>query len=259
MLVDLHNHTTLCNHAAGKTSEYIESAINAGTKYFGFSDHAPMDFSQKYRMRFDQMEYYTNDILSLKERYKGKIEILLAYEVDFLDGYMDERVLNANVDYLIGSVHFLKKWEFDNPEFIGEYKHKDINQIWQEYFDTIEKMAKQNLFDIVGHIDLIKIFKFMPTKDVKLIAQNAIKAIKDADIVVELNSAGYRKPIGEAYPSTDILELLSEYNIPITFGSDAHAPEQVAFKSSEIENLAKEFGYTKCAIFKQRERELINF
>ncbi len=259
MLVDLHNHTILCNHAKGSTSEYVEAAISAGTKYFGFSDHAPMDFSQKYRMRFDQMKEYEDDILHLKNRYKNQIDILLSYEVDFLEEYMDERILNANVDYLIGSVHFIKKWEFDNPEFIGEYKHKDINQIWQEYFDTIEKMANTNLFDIVGHIDLIKIFKYMPTKDIKLIAKNAIKAIKKADMVVELNTAGYRKPIGEAYPSTDILELLSEYNIPITFGSDAHDPSQVAFKSIEIETLAKEFGYTRCAIFKQRERELINF
>ncbi len=259
MLVDLHNHTTLCNHAQGSTIQYIDSAIKANTKYFGFSDHAPMDFSQKYRMRFDQMRSYENDILSLKEKYKDKIEILLAYEVDFLEGYMDKRVLNANVDYLIGSVHFLKKWEFDNPEFIGEYKHRDINQIWQEYFDTIEIMAKKNLFDIVGHIDLIKIFKYMPTKDIKTIAQNAIKAIKKSDMVVELNTAGYRKPIGEAYPSTDILELLSEYNIPITFGSDAHSPEQIGLKSNEIESLAKQFGYSKCAIFKKREREMINF
>ncbi len=259
MLVDLHNHTILCNHAKGSTTEYIQKAIEEGTKYFGFSDHAPMNFSQKYRMRFDQMKYYENDILSLKERYKDKIEILLAYEVDFLEGYMDERVLNANVDYLIGSVHFIKKWEFDNPEFIGEYKNRDINQIWQEYFDTIEKMAKTNLFDIVGHVDLIKIFKYMPTKDIKTIAKKAIKAIKKSDMVVELNTAGYRKPIGEAYPSNTILELLSEYDIPITFGSDAHDPKQIAFKSNEIENLAKEFGYTKCAIFKQREKELISF
>ncbi len=259
MLVDLHNHTILCNHAKGSTNEYVQAAIKAGTSYFGFSDHAPMNFSQKYRMSFDQMDMYEKDIHSLKERYKDQIDILLAYEVDFLEGYMDERVLNADVDYLIGSVHFIKKWEFDNPEFIGEYKNRDINQIWQEYFDTIEEMAKQNLFDIVGHIDLIKIFKYMPTKDIRIIAQNAIKAIKKADMVVELNTAGYRKPIGEAYPSSDILELLSDFNIPITFGSDAHDPSQIALRSNEIENLAKRFGYRECAIFKQRERQMINF
>jgi len=43
---------------------------------------------------------------------------------------------------------------------------------------------------------------------------------------IELNSAGFRKPIGEAYPSLELLELAYEKNIPITFGSDAHSVEQ---------------------------------
>ena len=53
MKVDLHNHTSLCNHAEGEIFEYIEKAIESGTEYFGFSDHAPMDFDPKYRMSFD--------------------------------------------------------------------------------------------------------------------------------------------------------------------------------------------------------------
>jgi len=70
---------------------------------------------------------------------------------------MDERVLHADVDYLIGSVHFIDGWGFDNPEFIGRYEHEDIDLIWQKYFDTIEAMAEAKLFDIVGHLDLIKV------------------------------------------------------------------------------------------------------
>ena len=51
-------------------------------------------------------------------------------------------------------------WGFDNPEFIGVYESKDIDTIWEEYFDTIKSMAKLDFFDIVGHLDLIKVFKF---------------------------------------------------------------------------------------------------
>jgi len=55
MIIDLHNHTTLCNHAEGNISEYIEKAIDSGTQIFGFSEHAPMDFDPEYRMKFSQM------------------------------------------------------------------------------------------------------------------------------------------------------------------------------------------------------------
>ncbi len=259
MIVDLHNHTTLCNHASGEEYEYIEKAIERGTKYFGFSDHAPMDFDPEYRMSFDDMRRYEKTVLNLKKKYKNRIEILLGYEVDYLKGHMDERVLNAKVDYLIGSVHFIERWGFDNPEFIGRYKEQDIDEIWQKYFDAIEEMAKSRLFDIVGHLDLIKVFKFMPTKDINTIAHKAMLAIKEADMVLELNVAGFRKPVKEAYPSPSLLKLAFELGIPITFGSDAHKPQQVSLFSDEITKLAKNIGYTECVIFHNREKIFIKF
>ena len=259
MKVDLHNHTKLCNHANGEIDEYIKEAILNNTKYFGFSDHAPMDYDPKYRMSFNDMPIYERDVLELKEIYKDDIEILLGYEVDYLKNHMDERVLNAKVDYLIGSVHFLGEWGFDNPEFIGEYKNRDINEIWQKYFDTIEEMANARLFDIVGHLDLIKVFKFMPQKDICEIAYNALVAIKQADMAIELNVAGFRKPIKEQYPSIPLLKLAFKLNIPITFGSDAHEPKQISLFSERIEKIAKDIGYTECAIFRKRERKLIKF
>jgi len=259
MIVDLHNHTPLCNHADGHISEYIEQAILNKTKYFGISDHAPMDFDTKYRMNFEQMKKYEKDILDAKEKYKDKIEILLGYEVDYLKDHMDKRVLNAKVDYLIGSVHFIDEWGFDNPEFIGNYENQDIDEIWQKYFDTIKEMAESGLFDIVGHLDLIKVFKFMPNKDVVEIAKDALTAIKKADMTIEINMAGYRKPVKEAYPSKELLQEAFKLNIPITFGSDAHTPEQVSLYKKEIIELAKSIGYTKCAVFKNRKRELIKF
>jgi histidinol-phosphatase (PHP family) len=259
MSVDLHNHTILCNHAEGSIDEYVQKAIDEKIKYFGFADHAPMNFDTTYRMNFNQMQEYENSILDVREKYKKEISILLAYEVDFLAGYMDERILSAKVDYLIGSVHFIGEWGFDNPEFIGEYKHKDINKIWQEYFDAIKALAKSNLFEIVGHIDLIKVFNFLPTKEIKVLAKDAIKEIKKANMVVELNAAGYRKPIKQPYPGKEIMELLCEYDIPITFSSDAHKPEQIGYMKEEIVKYAKEYGYKKCAIFSKKEREMINF
>jgi len=259
MIVDLHNHTTLCNHAEGTIDEYILQAIKNGTRIFGFSEHAPMDFDPKYRIGFEQMSEYESAILDAKEKYKDKIEILLGYEVDYLKGHMDERVLNANVDYLIGSVHFIDEWGFDNPEFIGRYEHEDIDEIWQKYFDAIEKMASSRLFDIVGHLDLIKVFKFMPNKNILDIAKNALKAIKESDMVLEVNMAGYRKPVKEPYPSLEILQEAYRLDIPITFASDAHSPEQVSLYAKEIVEMVKGVGYTKCATFKNRKREMIDF
>lgn len=258
MTVDLHNHTKLCNHAEGEIFEYIEKAIECGTKYFGFSDHAPMDFDPKYRMGFEQMQSYENDVIKAKETYKDKIEVLLGYEVDYLKGHMDERILNADVDYLIGSVHFIDGWGFDNPEFIGKYENEDIDEIWQKYFDAIEEMAKSRLFDIAAHLDLIKVFKFMPTRDINEIAKKALLAIKEADMSLEISVAGLRKPVCEAYPSLSLLKEAKKLNIPITFGSDAHKPEQVGLFTAQAIEMAKNAGYTECVIYRKRKKEFVD-
>lgn len=243
--------------------DYILRAIELGIDVYGFSEHAPMNYDPKYRMRLTDIESYEKSIDELKDEFAQDIKILKAYEVDYIDGYVLDEVLTRKVDYLIGSVHFLKEnrdfWGFDNPEFIGNYKNKDINQIWIDYFSALENLAKKRVFDIVGHLDLIKVFNFKPTKDIKSIAYDALKEIKKSDMVIEINSAGLRKPVVEQYPSKEILELAYELDIPITFGSDAHSVEQVGLNYDKVTNLAKSVGYDKCAIFEAREKKLVSF
>ena len=257
--IDLHNHTTRCNHAEGSIDDYIRKAIEEKIDIFGFSDHAPMDFDPKYRMGFEEMAAYEAEVREAKERYADKIEIRLGYEVDWLPGHVDERVLKAEVDYLIGSVHFIDKWGFDNPEFIGKYEGADIDGIWRDYFDLVEAMAKSRLFDIVGHLDLIKVFKYVPRTDVRLIAEGAMDAIAEAGMAIELNAAGYRKPIGEAYPSRELLQMAFDRGIPVTFGSDAHKPEQVGYKKEELHAFARSVGYTEAADYIRRKRVMRPF
>ena len=259
MRIDLHNHTTRCNHAEGTVDEYVQRAIELGIDIYGFSEHAPMDFDEKYRLQFEEMQAYTDDILNAKEKYKDDINILLGYEVDWLQGHMSDKVLNSDVDYLIGSVHFINKWSFDNPEFIGGWKNKDIDEIWKTYFEATEAMAKSGKFDIVGHLDLIKVFKFMPKQDVRLLAKDVLRAIKKSNMVMEINTAGLRKPIGEMYPSRALLEEAYALDIPITFSSDAHAVDQIGLGYDLATTLAKDIGYTQAVTFQGRDKQLITF
>lgn len=259
MIIDMHNHTSLCQHAEGTMEAYVQHAIKTGTDVFAFTDHAPMTFDPEYRMSFEQMHAYHEEFTRLNTLYHDQIELLFGYEVDYLNGHMDPRVLDAEVDFLIGSVHFIDGWGFDNPEFIGRYEHEDIDLIWERYFELIEAMAKSRLFDVVGHLDLIKVFKFLPKRPVEKIAEKALKAIKAADMVLEINVAGYRKPIGEAYPSPGLLKLAFELGIPITFGSDAHTPEQIGLFRNEAYALARSVGYRYCALYRKRKREMVNF
>ena len=255
-MIDLHNHTPLCNHATGTPEEFIQKAIEKNIKIYGFADHAPMEFDYEYRMSFEDMQNYEEEIKNLKEKYKDKIEILLGYEVDFTP-FVDKKVLAREVDYLIGSVHFLDNWGFDNPEFIKEWNRRDVDDVYKEYFSKIEEMANSKLFNIVGHLDLVKVFGFKPKKNIKDLAKNAIKAIKNANMAIEINTSGLRKPVKETYPSDELLEMILNENIDITFSSDAHAPQQVGYKLKETIQQLKNMGLTHAVYFKNKQKHKI--
>jgi len=208
-MIDLHNHTILCNHAEDSMDEYIQNAIKKGIKIYGFTDHAPMNYDEKYRMNFEEMDIYEKWIDSLKEKYKDKIKILKGYEVDFTPE-IDKKVIERKVDYFIGSVHFLNNWGFDNPEFLSEWKKRDVDDVYKEYFSLIEKMVESKIFDIVGHLDLIKVFGYRPQGNIKEIAKRAIEVIADNKMVVEINTAGIRKAVNEPYPSVELLEMIKK-------------------------------------------------
>ena len=252
-MIDLHNHTILCNHSNGSLEEFIKQAIKKDIRIYGFSDHAPMNYDPKYRMNFEDMKRYENWINSLKEKYKDKIKILIGYEVDFTP-FVDKKVLERKVDYLIGSIHFLDNWGFDNPEFLSQWQDRDVDDIYKEYFKLVEELANSRYFDIVGHLDLIKVFNFKPKTDIKIVAKRAIEAIADNKLVVEINSAGIRKKVNEPYPSISLLEMIKNSNIDITFGSDAHNPKQVGFYIKECYNIAKIMGFRKITYFENREK-----
>jgi len=259
MTIDLHNHTVRCNHAEGTVEQYIQKAIDEGIDIFGFADHAPMDFDEKYRMGFEEMAEYEAEIREAAQTYEDRILIRLGYEVDWLPGHMDERVLNAEVDFLIGSVHFLSGWGFDNPEFIGHWKEQNVDEVWERYFAEIAEMARSRRFEIVGHLDLIKVFGHKPERDIRELAEEALDAIAAAEMSLELNAAGWRKPVAEAYPSLDLLRMAYDRKIPITFASDAHKPEQVGWKMRDLKLLAREAGYSEAASYRNKERQMHKF
>ena len=253
-MVDIHNHTPLCNHASGSEEEFVKEAINKKIKIFGFADHAPMEFDKEYRMKFNEMQKYEEKINSLKGKYKDKIKILTGYEVDFTP-MVDKRVLQRDVDYLIGSVHFLDNWGFDNPEFIKEWERRDVDDVYKEYFSLIEKMANSKLFQIVGHIDLIKVFGHKPKRFIKDLAKDAIKAIKKNNLVVEVNTAGLRKKAKEIYPGDEILEMILDEGIDVTTSSDAHSVNQVGFMLKETTEKLKKLGVKRLAYFEKKSKQ----
>lgn len=262
MRVDLHNHTYRCKHAEGAPEEYILRAIEQKIDIFGFSCHGPMEYDKKFRMEYTEFQDYCNDILKLKEKYQDKIEILLALEMDFLPHRLEllnQDLLEAPLDYLIGSIHFLDDWGFDNPEFIGEYKKRNMEDCWNEYLESISKMAKSGFFQVVGHFDLLKVFNQQPSNKLLPKIQEVLDIISQNQVAIEINASGLRKPVQEQYPSRNILQMAYERGVMITFGSDAHHKDQVGYGYETCREIAKSVGYTEAVFFRKKQKYVYKF
>jgi len=257
---DYHMHTPLCRHAVGEPVAYARHALEIGLMEIGFSDHSPMprDDFDNWRMLDRQLDEYVAKV-RLAQKEFPQLQIRLALEVDYLPGHEDWiRRLAARHpwDYFIGSVHYVSdSWDIDNPAKLSEWKKRDAFEVWSAYFDRLTLAAESKLFEIIGHCDLPKKFGIRPMQDCRPLYENFLEAVAQAGCAIELNTAGLRKDCKEIYPCRDLLEIAFRKNVPITFGSDAHAPEEVGLNLTEAVALARSVGYTETSRFKLRQPE----
>lgn len=255
---DYHMHTPLCGHAIGAPAEYVRHGIKAGLQEMGFSDHAPLVSHRdpKITMDFDQLPLYLQMIEEVQKQFAKEITIKISLEVDFIPGFEDKTrqiIEGYPYDYLIGSVHFIKTWGFDDPAERTAWNSKDVNQVYHDYYELLRQSAKSGMFDIIGHCDLVKKFGHRATENMFDEVKATAKVFKETGVAIEINTAGLRKPVKEMYPSLDCLKIYREAGVPLTFGSDAHAPEEVAKDFDKALELAKTAGFKEYVTFKQRK------
>jgi len=261
---DYHMHTPLCRHATGEPAEYARRALAIGLAEIGFSDHSPMprDDFDTWRMYDRQLDEYVGRVRQTQRDFPQLI-IRLALEVDYLPGgeaWVRQLAARHPWDYFIGSVHYVSdSWAIDDPQKLSEWKHRNAGEVWATYFERLTMAAASGLFEIIGHADLPKKFGHCPPPACMALCEKFLSTAKKHNCAIELNTAGLRKDCREIYPSRQILDLAFQKNVPITFGSDAHAPAEVAMNFAEAVRLARGVGYTECCRFAQRKREMTNF
>ncbi len=265
-MIDYHIHTKLCGHAKGEPAEYCEQAVKIGLKEIGFSDHFPMNYQpdsshdiKEITMREKDIDTYLK-IIDLN--YKG-LKIKKGFEVDyyplenlFFKKYND---LYDNLDFVIGSVHFIDEIGVDQEDFKNDLMKYGVDNVWTEYIYRIKNMINEygNYIDIVGHLDLPK--RTLGAVPYGLLEEMSflVKLIKSKDIVVEINTSGWDKVINEQYPSLDILRMLKENNVEITLGSDAHSPSQVGRYFEKIKFMLKDIGFCSIIKFSRHNKECV--
>ena len=225
--------------------EYLEVAKTRGLKQMGITEH------DRYLEDIDLSAYQ-----EAREEYQ-EVELRLGIEIDFVPGAEERMERDANAlpyDYVIGSVHRVQGEEVDHPDHREIYEKLEPYELYERYYANVREAALSGRFEILGHPDLIKIFRTYPDQDITPMLEETADAVAESGVVVDVNAAGLRKPIGEVYPSRQLLEMLHRRGVPIILSSDAHAPDQVALGYDKSLKLVHEVGYREVVTFKERER-----
>lgn len=258
-MIDYHIHTNRCGHARGEMAEYLAVAQVKNLAEIGFADHFPLDVlgytpQEPVTMAGNELPGYFRELAELQRL--APFPVRAGLEVDYLPGREKQTaaaLASCEPDYVIGSVHFLDDWDFTHPRFAEHFGKTDVGEVFERYFQTVENMAKSGLFDIVGHLDVVKKFSFFPSGPWDHLVEKVCRALKKYGMCVELNTAGWRAPVKEAYPGIAFLERIHSLGIPVTLGSDAHCPEDVGFGLKAAVYLLKKTGIKEIATFSGRQ------
>lgn len=252
ILEDFHLHTTFSD---GKNTpeEMIRAALDMGMKRIGISDHAPTPCGESYCIARDRVTEYRETIGALKEKYRGKIDVLCGIEQDLYsydpaEGY----------DYVIGSVHAFKHgdayYDVDySAERLAEVTEQfyggDYMTMAEDYFARVAQLAGMRP-DIIGHIDLLTKFnegdKTFSTKNERYLtaAYGAVDALLPCGAAFEINTGAIsRKRRTTPYPSVEILHYILSRGGHVIFSSDAHSAENLCYEFETWHGYFRDLGF----------------
>ena len=234
---DLHTHSSFCD-GENSPEEFVLSAITKGMDAIGFSAHAPMPFATEATMPCGSVTRYCEEILRLREKYRGQISVFLGLEQDY---YAADPAIGY--DYLIGAVHclhmgdeyiFLDRSAEELRETVRRYFGGDVYRLVSHYYQLVAGLPSRTGCDIIGHFDLIAKFNkdgsFFDENGPRYLraAMDALDALLEQNVLFEINSsdavAGLRKI---PYPAPLFLHRIAERRGRALLSSDAHCAEDL--------------------------------
>ena len=272
-LVDYHLHTAVTVDADMTEAEACQRAVALGLREIAFTNHV-MLAQPDYIMLPQELVDHWAKIQVCQQRYP-ELSIRLGLEMDYYEGREDdiattiqryEGLIGRRFDFILGAVHHL------NGVFFGPtrnasvlFDHQEAESIYHDYFGVMAKAVRSGLFDAMAHPDLIKksAGKFhppVPFERYRAPTEAFIQSLLEAEVGIEVNPSGLRRPVAEIYPSHQLLSThISEapaHGIEpiITLGSDAHQLERVGEYLGEGVTALQRAGHDTVTLFERRER-----
>src|SRR5436190_15276622 len=241
---------------------YVAAAERAGIEELGCSEHV-YRFRQALELwRHPFWEQQARDDLDAYCEFVRSTPLRLGLEVDYVPGAEDRTahlIEERELDYVLGSVHFVGDRAVDDADWDIWEERGDPDAVWRRYFEMVGEAARSGLFDILAHPDLVKMWgrgKPQPDRDPRFYYEPAVEAIAESGVVVEVSTAGLRKPAAEIYPAPELAAMCVEAGVAFALSSDAHVPDDVGHAYERAVSEMRSWGIEELAVFEGRRRRL---
>jgi len=261
MLPDYHFHSDFSGDSNTPMRSQIEQAIHLGMDSLCVTDHHDYDVDSSIDFTLDP-DLYFRTMSELQEEYKGQIDLRIGIELGLqphLTQYYSGLLKRYAFDYVIGSTHFVNRKDAAYPDF---FEGRREEEAYLQYFKaTLENVRMKDAYDTAGHMDYI--VRYGPNKTTfysygayQDIIDEILKTVIENGNGIELNTAGYRKGIGQPNPSKDIIKRYRQLGGEIiTVGSDAHIPQDLGADFKTAKELLKHCGFSYYTEFRKRKPE----
>ena len=203
------------------------------------------------------LDRYVDTVVAAKS---AGLPIVAGLEVDYYPGLMDKvesKCLDGYpFDVLLGSIHWLGTWMFDIVVLSGP--DGGVGPTWHRRCVEVLRRGDRGAgrhwdCDASAHPDLVKVTGRRP--DVGLVRRSRSRSPRRrprAGWLPSSSSAGWRKPVREAYPTPDLLKRFNDLGVPLTTASDTHGVGNVANRCPQLHELAVSAGYSTLRAFRLR-------
>jgi histidinol-phosphatase (PHP family) len=229
---------------------WADSARNLGLTDIAFTDHdryhAGIDFDEIDRLRERNPDLRIRTGIELDND-----PVHSTAGRDWIEKHWDK------LDFVLGSIHFLDRPDqmFDTvPDGATQFEGRNVDAMYTDYFGRVREIAATGLIDCLAHLDLIKIHGHRPSAEIGGLVNETLALIRAQNLAIELSTAGWRKPVNEAYPADGIIELAIEKGIPFTTASDAHSHAQLGDKFASLAQRIATFGIQQVCVFEKHNR-----
>lgn len=244
IMYDCHIHCEHSHDSVASIDEVVAIAVAKGMKYIASTDHFDRDYlydnSMDAGIRQLDMEIHVRELMHVREKYNGIIDIAIGLECGFSPASRLDygRLLQTvPVDIVLNSVHTVGGIDCYYEEF---YIGLSQSQAYEKYLiavlDSIDPGYDYNVIAHLGYVCRRAPFgdRSMNYSDYGDLLDEILKRIIVRDVSLELNT--HTGDLGVPFlPYTSIIDRYIQLGgEQFTFGSDSHKTNRIGENYNEV-------------------------